>query len=768
MTIENSASTPVDKLQRQREQREQRRAAERSRDNHQLLVAKNKETATPHGAALIAAYGETINVALDSLLSQLVVDPHRAGQHYAAWPLLLYFSGRGPRSIAAIALGVVVDRISQRPRRAALAKAIGMALQQEMKALRINKTKGTALLELVRKRFRLKTVSTPVLNALHVESAGWTQRERTELGLLLLEVIHRNTDLIQFTDARVPLVEPTKAAQQLIDANPPRPLPVRMLPSLVPPEPWTDLTRGERRLVSSRQSMDFSHLSAKSCSTLIEVVNHLEQQQLAIDPWMVALQREAWDCNLPDVFAVQRDPEEKWMAFRDRLQRVRVEETIRQAEEVQHLPIWLEHDADFRGRIYSAARFGGHQGPDHQKALISFAKREAVDDDAFSQMLTAAAGHYGLSRHSWQERLAWGQSNLSLLQAVAESPLDRLDLWRSASDPWQFVQMAKAITDVLAGDRNSGVPIRFDQTCSGLGIIAALTRDKRLARYTNLTGSTRADVYQVMADALLNLLRMDLESFDFAESRMAEMWLGHAIDRSLMKGPVMRSVYGARHFGLAEGFTSWLQEQHPEISVGRWEKEIVRPAQYLARKVGLLIGAELKSAVELEKWLRAVSRRCMAKQKRIQWVSPMGFPIALGNEVEHKQRVRSSIHATRRWTHTDGHFEQGTLSAKTTNRGVTANTVHTFDAAHCHAVVTRCQQLGIEVLTNHDCYAVKPAHADWLHHTVIDEFRIMYRTDWLAELRVEIGRNAGVQLPHPPLVGDLCDGEIGVNPYLFS
>lgn len=767
MATENSASTPVDELQKQRESREQQRAQERSRDNHRQLIAKGKESRTPHGVALMRAYGETLGVAIDALLTNLIAKPDLAGRHYGAWPLLLYFNGRGPRSIAAITLGVVVDKISQRPQRARLASDIGMALQSEYKALALHHKKGVLMLNALKKRFGLKTVSNKVLNALHIDANQWTQRERRELGLLLLEVIQQNMDLLQFTMARVPLVEPTAAALELIKANPPRPLPARSLPSLQPPEPWVDVVRGVKPLVTSRKAMDLSHINAKSCNTLLQVVNHLEQQPLEVDPWMLELQREAWDCNLPDVFSVQRDPEEPWKAYLDRAKRVRIEDCLRQFEEVRGLPIWLEHDADFRGRVYATSRVGGHQGPDHQKALISFAKRELVDDDAFSQMLSAAAGHYGLGRHSWQERLAWGRSNLSLLQAIAESPLDQFDLWRGASDPWQLVQMAKAIAGYLDGERLSGVPIRFDQTCSGLGIISALTRDQELATYTNVIGTQREDVYERMAAELLNQLRMDLEGFDFRDVRMAEFWLQQGIGRDLVKSPVMTTVYGSKQFGIAESLVAFLQEKNPDVPVARWDKEYTQPARYLARKFSVAIGARLKSCIELEKWLREVSKRCMKKQQRIRWISPLGFPIALGTEVDHQQPVRSAIHGTRRWTHIDGHYERGMLSAKATNRGVMANTIHTFDAAHCHAVVLRCAQVGVDVLTNHDAFAVAPAHADWLHHTLLDEFRSLYRPDWLAELRVEIGRNASVQLPHPPHVGSLCEGGISNNPYLF-
>ena len=75
---------------------------------------------------------------------------------------------------------------------------------------------------------------------------------------------------------------------------------------------------------------------------------------------------------------------------------------------------------------------------------------------------------------------------------------------------------------------------------------------------------------------------------------------------------------------------------------------------------------------------------------------------------------------------------------------------------------------GHQVLTNHDCFATLPSDALQLHNVLLDELREHYKPDWLTELREEIGHNANIELPVPPFVNDLCEGEIGQNPYCFS
>jgi DNA-directed RNA polymerase len=100
---------------------------------------------------------------------------------------------------------------------------------------------------------------------------------------------------------------------------------------------------------------------------------------------------------------------------------------------------------------------------------------------------------------------------------------------------------------------------------------------------------------------------------------------------------------------------------------------------------------------------------------------------------------------------------------------VTANTVHSFDAALCQLVIEKSGEQGAQLLTNHDCFATIPSRAGWLHHTLHDELRGLYAPDWLAEMAAQIADAAGLKnLPPAPQVGDLCHGEIGQNPHCFS
>lgn len=790
-------------LQKQREEREEERAKWDAINARARLKAQGRESVTEYGRALFNQHAETVTVALGLLLEDLLANPNKPGPHFAAWPLLLHVTNRGPRSIAAIALGAVIDHISQRPEQRRLAGAIGRALQDELKAGRIEQA-SPDLLRMIRKRRGARALSrTKLLEQLRLDSSGWTHAQRVEVGSLLLEVIRGNTDLVEIgTTSRNGrlrcTVLPTEQAMAVIKANPPRPFAVRRLPMLTPPRQWEGMHGGghldnKQPLVRSRAGLDLSHLTTERLAPVLATVNTLQQQDLRIDPWMVEVQRSAWDHNIRDLFPVVRDPieepprpqehvgadafkqyqRERLKAQRDRAEgaalRARIEQSIRQCEEVAGMPMWFAYCADFRGRIYSSNRYATHQGPDWEKAAVSFARGEPCSVEALEWLLKAAAGHWGI-RGSWDARLAWGRHHMIEMCAAAEAPLDRLELWRGAKDPWQYLQLCRAVAQQVAEpSSNCATPVRFDQTCSGIGIASALLRDRKLAKLTNITGKIHKDLYGHIAAELLRLLRLDLSNGTDRDQRNAQLWLEFGIDRSLCKGPVMTTIYGAQFLGIVDGLVAALEARNAGLHVGQWEAAYLVPARYLARKLSLLMGAELRSCLELQTWLRTVSKTVISSGSQLCWTSPMGFPIRLGDLLDPRTTVRTVAHGNRKWEAWNDNADDGELSARSTNRAITANTVHVFDAAFCQLIVLRCGEQQPWLLTNHDCFATIPSRAGWLHHTLHDELRGLYATDWLAEMAAEITAAARLKrLLPPPQVGDLCPGEIGQNPHCFS
>lgn len=759
------------------------------------LQSLGRESATGYGRALFVEHGEPLLLALDSLLTRFVLDPLIAGPHYCALPLLLHFADRGATPVAAVALRKVLDGISRRHTHRKLCGAIGRAIEDEVKAGRIA-AHDKDVLRLMRKHEGRRAVVDPkTLQALRLGHGQWTTTDKFEVGALLLDLVVAETGLVRIVKQSVRgrttvMVEPTEAAIEAIKAAAADLEPQPQAPQLTPPPPWAD----HKGLVSRRDGLSLDYLEGASLGGVLRVVNHLQQQTLLVDPWMAQLQADAWAANLRGLFPVTRDPQEApprpgdnadrmaWREWRraartawgeerqNQPARKRIQESIDQCLAVAGAPIWFRYDLDFRGRIYSSNRYVTHQGPDNEKAAISFLQGQPCDEDGAEWILKAAAGHWGLARASWAERLQWGRDNSDLLVAIAESPLDRVDLWRDAKDPWQLLQQARAWALWLE-DPNTPItaPIRFDQTTSGLGIAAALVRDRRLARETNLIGSTRHDIYVAVAEALLQVLRLDLEAGTPARQRWAGQWLELGIDRALVKGPVMSSIYGAKFRSVFDGLADHLLAQVELRSPSDYQQLIVMPARYLAQQLQEVLKPQLEPLYALKNWLERISGAVVRRQQPIRWTSPAGLPVVLAGKQRTNAPARTLLHGSQGWRTDDSERRREELSARATNRGITANLVHSFDAAHAHAVVCRAVDVRAELLPNHDCFAVIPSRAAWLHRTLHQELRTLYLPEWLEEIAAEISGESGVYgLPMPPMVGTLSTGEVGQNPYCFS
>lgn len=759
------------------------------------LQAINRESATEYGRALFVQHGEPLAQTLDALLTRFVLDPTIAGPHYCALPLLLHFANRGVRPVAAVALAKVLDTLSRRHTHRRLAGAIGRAIEDEVKAGRIAAHDQDVLRLLKRHEGKRAVVDQRTLRALQLHHGAWTTADRFEVGGLLLELVVRSTGIVRLVRQAIRgrwtlMVEPTEASLELIRSTPAHQGTPVQTPELAPPPPW----RSHEGLVSRRDGLSLDYLDRADLGQALQVVNHLQQQALTIDPWMARMQAEAWAGNLHGFYTVSRDPQqapprpesdedrqawrqwkraaaEAWVEERkSKSARLRIQAALDQCLAVAGKPIWFRYDLDFRGRIYSSNRYVTHQGPDHEKAAISFLQGYPCDVEGAEWILKAAAGHWGLGRASWKDRLQWGRDNSDRLVAIAEAPLDRTELWRDASDPWQLLQMARAWAQWLH-DPNTPItaPIRFDQTTSGLGIAAALVRDRQLARDANVIGTTRHDIYLAVAADLLQVLRFDLEAGTTSEQRHAAQWLELGIDRGLVKGPVMSSIYGAQYRSLFDGLADFLVNRVELKHAGDYERVIVHPARYLTARLRELLKSRLAPLLELKRWLETISGTLIKRQEPIRWTSPSGFPVVLAAKQQVNAPAHTLLHGSRGWRTPDSELRKNELSARATNRGITANFVHSFDAALAHAVICRAEGVGMQVLPNHDCFAVVPAQAGWLHQTLHQELRTLYLTDWLQAIAAEIASHSSVkELPPPPTAGTLEPGRVGQNPYCFS
>jgi len=802
MNPASSKSTTVDRdLQQRLEWQEATNAQQRAQVMRQVLRRYRRESCTEYGTALFQQFADPVAREIEAILYRWGDNPQLGGPGYAALPLVAALGS--PQRIAAVALVTILDRLSHAVSFQGLALAIGLAVDAEVKAGEIEKRAPASLERLLQGTTAEKRKAVMKAAARPIEGSNpiWTRQERATVGLLLLEVVRGETGLVLLDKSDQPnrraqwRVLPSPKALDFIRRHPPRSLRPNRGPMVIEPLPWEGLVGGGHlantspvvAIRGSRNHAGISYLAGRIAPQLA-AVNILQRQQLEVDPWMLRVQREAWDRGIPGLFPVDRDPvpdagpfptseppdvQDAWRRNQARhhqdlrensCRRLAIERALQTAEALVGRPIYQAHFLDFRGRAFTANRGLTHQGPDHQKALLRF----GAGGCGFREehwILQAAAGHWGLTRSSWKARWSWGMEELARLEAIAADPIGKADLWRNAKQPWQFLQLARAWSNPEEGRR---VPIRLDQTCSGAGIIATLLRDRAMAELCNVCGTGPNDLYSAVVERLRQQLEIDLHCGDAETHQLAASWLELGIDRSWVKAAVMHTPFGSTSRTVADGIRDQLQQRLGPVD--DWAGRIYRPSSYLESRLRMVLAAETSSLMQLRRWLCDVGRQVVGRhQQQIRWTTPMGWPMQVGRPTPSKSVIRTHLLGKLAAVTFEEDPPDGELSARKTNASITANLVHSFDAVLVHAVVSRAGEQGVPLLTNHDCFATDPANATWLQKTLLDEFRALYATDWLEAIAEEIRCSAGLKaLPPPPPRGALKIGEIGGNPYLFS
>ena len=773
------------------------------------LKELGKESSLAYGSALFKRTAGVLEAELDATFCRFAEDPTKAGVHFRAIPMFDDFSSVA--QIAAVGLTAAIDQLTRKQRAPTFCQHLGWAVEAETRLIRLSKAKGLEMRRLIRERMSKRALASPkVMALLHCPMPAWDDRTRLVVGQFLLDHILR-LGLLRMVKHRIGrtspnFILPTEAAMEFVIACPPFGNKVGHTAMVCPPVPWEGLFGGgllgsDDCLIKvpiadldELRTTATEHYRQADMSRIIAGVNHLQATPLEVSAELVELERIAWENGIDGLFPCAKvplqvpdrlgsDPSEEdlkarnalaYRAHRDqeihRPKRIRIERSIQHMEALAGETVYQAWNADYRGRLYTLNRYVSHQGSDAEKAALAFATKLPVSSDGCDWLLKAAAGHWGMTRSSWTERLQWGRDHLPEMLAAAEDPLSRLELWRGAKDSWQYLQVCIAMKEVRDTGA-TGVPIRLDQTSSGPGILAALMRDREVGRLCNLWGSTPKDLYGTVAANLIKRLEHDREFWETpAQQSLSQLWLDYGITRSTVKGAVLAAPYGGRHMSLTDGLVDLLAEHVGPVPLEEFAYQVAVPARYLAKHLWAEIREQLELTNTLQKWLRACTKKVMSQPnpRPLEWTTPMGWPMRIADRESKTTKVHTLLFGKKVSMNIADQPADAPLSYQGANKSIAANFVHSLDAAYLQAVVYRAGELNIPMLTNHDAFSVHPNHAGTTHQLLLDEMRRIYEVDWLTTWHQEMQDRSGKKLPEPPMVNTLCPGEIGQNPYLFS
>jgi DNA-directed RNA polymerase len=661
----------------------------------------------------------------------------------------------------------------------------------------------------------------------------WSEKDRILVGSKLIEIVVETTGIIAIT-----LMPEGKMTKHMVAVTPEALdwmeqensrlewlCPV-LLPTLVPPKPWTTPYSGgywtkhirEMTLVKTRNKEYLQELASRDMPEVYAAVNALQETAWAINTPVLEVMETLWQtgseiAGLPRADNLPMPPKAPWMeegldketlteeqqlelkewktkAFlvydtnaKLRGKRVSLMGLLRVArmfrdEEAMYFP----HQLDWRGRAYPTPLYLHPQGDDRQRGLLTFASTVPIlDQDAADWLAIHGAGIYGEDKCSLQDRVAWVYANEAEIIASARDPYSNR-FWTTAdkgTKPWSFLAFCFEWAAFRAHGfgYESSLPIQMDGTCNGLQNFSAMLLDEVGGAAVNLIPNPEGkpkDIYQAVADIVNVLIEKDAQE----GNELALGWLGN-VTRKVTKRPVMTLAYGSRQYGftdqiLEDTINPWKEtsaQTYPFMGSRdgkEWDNGFAA-AQYLAKHIWQAVGEVVVAARQAMDWLQEAARTTASNGLPIFWSTPDGFLVAQAYRVPNMKRVETTFERTRismRYS-----VGEGKLDSRRQASGISPNWVHSLDATHLRRTINAAHEEGIRSFSMiHDSYGTHAGNAVIMAAILREQFVQMYaEVDVLGTFKADLEEQMdGQMLPDLPPKGDLDLTQVLSSPFFFA
>jgi DNA-directed RNA polymerase len=527
---------------------------------------------------------------------------------------------------------------------------------------------------------------------------------------------------------------------------------------------------------------------------LLDAVNTLQSVEFSINLPVLHFLRRMGPPSLPPAPDKSKlEPGQYWYAkkkYSEALAQVTAWELIVTTAEAmgERFPVPLQ--IDFRGRIYPIPHFNFTRD-DRVRGLFLFADGKPIGVEGLKWLkahVAARADGVAWSNHTklrlnelnFEERIAWTDANSELLLKIGRAVLDGDDPatidWALMRRPDKFkaympglkppkqrpikerFQFLAACAELVQAWDNpdfiTRLPLTFDASCSGLQHLCAMTRDEKGGRYVNLTPDEVADdFYRRVAFKTYMAEQSRLEEWckdktgvfvELAKRLSFTNSMKTPFDRDRFKQPAMSYFYGARPGGFnKDGKAFGMTEQ-----VGGNKK--------LAHAIYANIEDMLPRPKEVRNRLEQLAALAAKKKKPLRWPTPLGLSVINIYQPMDIKHISVCVNDRKRQVKLVVGDKDGIRPRKAKN-AVTANFIHSVDAAHLQLVALAAAKEGIEMVSVHDCFGTIAPHAGRLNEIIRDELKALHkRYNWLAHVWVSAKRDLpGVALPPLPGIGTL-------------
>lgn len=652
---------------------------------------------------------------------------------------------------------------------------------------------------------------------------SWPTVERLHLGMKCVDILIAQTGLIKFRtqavarNRRVVYLQATDEALEALENAHERAgllMPV-LLPTVIPPKPWTDARTGgywtdvcrQTRLVKSYNSNYLDELSHYDLDEVFSAVNTVQATPWKVNREVLYIMDMCYLNNSKLGKLPRRDFEEipakpvdiadnevarkVWRREaasvhnenrRHRSKRIAVDRMLQVAKMFKDRDrIYFPHNMDFRGRVYAMPLFLNPQGSHYAKGLLQFADAKPLGEQGACWLAIHGANAFGFDKATLQERVDWTLEHEERILSCAKDPMG--DLWWSEADGGKGAWTFLAFCFEWAGFCEQGyayessLPIAMDGSCNGLQNLSAALRDEEGGRAVNLVASeTPSDIYKIVADRVIDRVEQDIAR----GSVVAKQWRGH-ITRSVCKRPVMTLAYGAVEYGfrnqvMDDTLRPWKLDSMQDGYEGPpfpFENDGFAASMYISKLLWEECQATVTKATELMAWLQNAAKITAKEGLAINWFTPCGFPVRQEYLEVKGRRIKTML---------AGNIIKLTLNEETdkvdTNRmssGIAPNWTHSMDASHLMKTVNCIsgKSVGLPSLhVIHDSFGTHACDTDMLRNSLKETFVDQYSEPVLEQFRdrilAQLSDETKELLPPLPTFGTLDLSLVMQSDFFFA
>lgn len=768
--------------------------------NNASKVSKEQETSTSTGSLALSGAILPLAVGIAEWL-----DGTGAGVGKKVKP---FFRLLPPELTSTIIARAVLDGISRKRKRTALAGAIGRAIQMEYQLQQFKETQHSTFLSMMVERkhesSRLKERS--ILKSarmLGIANRGWCRQDLISVGMTALMLMEKHTGMITLyhmlqNGKRIGLVAPTPEMEAWLAESYRQDGLQGILyqPMVSPPNDWVDNFTGgynltefqDKGFINAKDGHHYDTLTAAECPEAFAAVNTLQSTAWKVNTKVLRVLQELWserttlaglpDCNLitEPPYPADGDADAQLRHYRE-VQRIRatnslnvgrrfrLDTSLKMAEKFSgESAIYFPHHLDFRGRAYPLPKVFSPQGDDIAKGLLLFAEGKVIaTPTARLWFLVHGANLWGF-KGSLEDRASAIETMHSDILTIMKDPLSHT-VWAGANKPFQFLAWCFEYVE-WQGNRASlsHIPCAMDGSNNGLQLMSLLLRDKGIGDATNCSpGEKPADIYQDVADAVKRKLQLDPTKENMALLR-------YGIDRSLMKRVVMSVPYGASYFTIIQLFQDTIYTGFLDGGVMPFGGKLRGHCAALATITWGVINELLPRALELMAWIKETVRPAIEADRGISWVTPIGLTVHQGYKQTVRRRVVTAIGSKIR---KEAYFKDplDVLSVRDNLKAIVPNFIHSLDGSVMLATTNKMREAGITSLSMvHDSFATHAADAPTLARGLREVVISTFENNLLDSFDKDVRRTYPFPCESelaPPTTGELDLSKLQKSLYFF-